>query len=137
MDPVSGVIEHYGKLGMKWGVRNKKNSSSGPNSADAQQVKDIINNIHKNGIGAASNADLKILEGRAKLENKYKDIYPKKKSLIDHGAEIAKKVLLPVAEQQAKNFLNEKAAIALKGKEIVEAMELGKHSPGYGRHLKR
>lgn len=136
MDSVTDVLEHYGTKGMKWGIRKKK-APAGPNSADAQQVKDIIANIHKNGIGAASNADLKVLEGRAKLENKYKDIYPKKKTIVDHGAEIAKRVLLPVAETQMKAFLNDKAAALAKGKEIVEEIELGKHSSGYGRHLKR
>lgn len=137
MTAVDDILKHYGVRGMKWGVRNKKNAASGPKSGDAQQVHDIIQNIAKNGIGAASNADLKVLESRAKLENKYKDIYPKKKTVVDHGLEIAKKILLPVAEQQAKAFLNEKAALAMKGKEIVEIVELGKHSPGYGRHLKR
>jgi hypothetical protein len=138
MTAVDDILKHYGVRGMKWGVRNKKNAAaSGPKSGDAQQVHDIIQKIAKGGIGAASNADLKVLESRAKLENKYKDIYPKKKTIVDHGGELAKKILLPVFEQQAKAFLNDKAALALKGKEIVEVIELGKHSPGYGRHLKR
>lgn len=115
MDPVENVLAHFGVKGMKWGVRKSRSSGGSkkqvahPKTADAAQVHEILGTIHKHGIGAASNSDLQLLEKRIKLETKFNDAFPKKKTLVDHGAELAKRILLPVAEQQARAFLNEKA----------------------------
>lgn len=120
MDPVENVLKHFGVKGMKWGVRKSRSSGTAkqvahPKSAEAAQVHEILGTIHKHGIGAASNSDLKMLEQRIKLETKFHEAFPKKKTLIDHGAEIAKRVLLPVAEQQAKAFLNKQITAKVIG----------------------
>lgn len=137
---VDDILAHFGVKGMRWGVRKRTSQNqhrNGPKSEQAAKVDNIINNIKKNGIGAATNDDLKMLEQRIKLEVKYKEMFPRRKTLTNHGLDFAKKVLIPVAERGAKSFLESKADKILKGKAQVETIELGKHSSGYGRHLKR
>jgi hypothetical protein len=138
IDDIDAALAHVGVKGMRWGVRkNRKQIANGPKSDQAAKVADILDHIKKNGIGAATNDDLKMLEQRIKLEVKYKENFPRKTTLAEHGFEFAKKVLIPVAEQNAKAFLNKQLETKMKGKAVVEVLELGKHSSGYGRHLKR
>lgn len=120
MDAVENFLAHYGVKGMRWGVRRSKSNQAGGAAAaqrteDAQKTHEVIQRISKHGIGSASNSDLKMLEQRIKLEMKYNELFPKKKTIADHGLEIAKRVLIPVAEQQAKNFLNQQVSTKVLG----------------------
>ena len=119
MDVVENVLQHFGIVGMKWGVRRARSSGgAGPSqhhTEDSAAVRKTISTINKHGVGAASNHDLKMLEQRIKLEMKYNELFPKQKSMAEKGFEIAKRVLIPVAEQQAKNYLNTKIGDVIKG----------------------
>lgn len=108
MDAAEKVLAHFGVKGMKWGVRKSRSKGTAPEhqSEMAQRKHEVLAKIKSHGIDAATNDDLKMLEQRVKLEMKFNELYPKKKTVIDHGSELAKRILLPVAEQQAKNYLN-------------------------------
>ena len=107
-DNVDDILAHFGVKGMRWGVRKRKaqqQHQNGPKSDQAAKVADIIKNIQKNGIGAATNDDLKMLEQRIKLETKYKELFPPKKSLTRRGLEVTERILWDVGEKQANAFL--------------------------------
>lgn len=121
MDPVENVLAHYGIKGMKWGVRRKRPSGTPPEhqSEMAQRKHEVQAKIKKHGIDAATNDDLKMLEQRVKLETKYHELFPKEQTkfqkALKFGEEEAKKILLPIAEEQAKSFLNKKIQKKLLG----------------------
>lgn len=140
MEAVENVLAHYGVRGMKWGVRRNRKQVASPKSEEAAKVHDILGNIHKNGIGAASNSDLQLLQNRVKLEQKFNEAFPKKKNpLVEYGKDAATRVLIPIAEQNFKKFMEKKVDAKLfpTQKVVQEVLEVGKHSPNYGRHLKR
>jgi hypothetical protein len=143
METIDDVLAHFGVKGMKWGVRRNRSGRAGgaaekERSPEAQKAHETLQLISKKGIGAASNDDLKSLQKRIDLEKKYKEAFPKKENpYVEFGKEFAKRVLIPEGEKQLKAFIAKKATTTLAGKEVVEVLELGKHSPGYGRHLKR
>lgn len=143
METIDDVLAHYGVKGMKWGIRRNRSRQAGgasekERSPEAQKAYETLQLISKKGIGAASNDDLKNLQKRIDLEKKYNEAFPKKKSpALEFGEQFVKRVLIPVGEKNLTAYLNKQADTLMKGKQAVEVLELGKHSPGYGRHLKR
>lgn len=121
MDAAEKVLAHFGVKGMKWGVRKSRTTGTPPEhqSEMAQRKHEALAKIKKHGLDAATNDDLKMLEQRVKLETKFNELFPKKKSplqkALDFGAEEAKKILLPIAEQQAKDYLSKQVTKKLLG----------------------
>ena len=74
----SNALMHYGVLGMKWGVRKDRSSGSsrkrGKNSwsDDAKEARAI----RKKGVKQMSNAELKKLNERTRLEQEYSRLNP-------------------------------------------------------------
>ena len=117
----SNYLEHYGRKGMKWGQhifgefqsqakyakgkstngtlqKNKKETTAKPETKvdkpKAPQQKRLQD---------LTNEELDALLKRARMEDEYRRLQPQK---IDIGKRLVKNVLLPVLEQQAKNYLN-------------------------------
>lgn len=117
MEAVDKFLAHYGVKGMKWGVRRSRSRGTPPElqTASAQKKHEVLGTIRKHGIDAVTNDDLKMLEQRVKLEMKYNELFPKKKTVADHGLEIAKRVLQPIAEQAAKDYLKKQVNARVLG----------------------
>lgn len=118
MDAAEKVLAHFGVKGMKWGVRKSRSTGTAPEhmAETAQKKHEVLTKIKKHGIDAATNDDLKMLEQRVKLETKFNELFPKKRHpAVVIGEQIVKRVLIPVGEQQAKDFLNKKVGAQILG----------------------
>jgi hypothetical protein len=119
MDTVEDVLTHFGIRGMKWGVRRSQpsatSSSPKPTSSDASRSHEVQKAINRHGLRAVSNEELKLLNERVQLEQRYSQLFPKKKSVITLGKNFAWDILEPVAKQQAKAFLNNKVDLKVNG----------------------
>ena len=80
-------FEHFGKKGMKWGVRKSAPSHT---SADAARYKKINSRVKKNGIDNLSNDDIAKLNKRNQLLSEYKRTNP---STVKLGADGVKTAL--------------------------------------------
>jgi hypothetical protein len=67
IDEVDNFLAHYGKKGMKWGV---KKASLSPEHAS-------VKSIRKSKAKSLTDAELKQAIGRMNLEKQYKDLNPK------------------------------------------------------------
>lgn len=82
-------LEHHGILGMKWGVRKSSSkTSSGRSKKNLYISKDAKRaaNLKKKKLYQLSNEELKTLNKRQELENKYRQ---NNKSKIEKGMAIA------------------------------------------------
>lgn len=84
-------LQHYGKKGMRWGVRKKKNNSKPSN--DAKRAEYALGKLNKGGTRALSNNELRDLNKRLQLEQQLKNLSPKKNSKIKTGLSFTKEVL--------------------------------------------
>ena len=72
---VDDVLAHYGKKGMKWGVRNAPTRSSSA-SRDSRTAMRAKQKAKKGGVQSLSNEELRNLNQRLQLEQKYHDLNP-------------------------------------------------------------
>ena len=140
METDKDILEHFGVKGMKWGVRRDKRPLSGYSvkvadkkpvklhvgdrvmTPDAARAAELRKRSKAHGVSALNNDDIKFLSERIGLETKYMQLFPKKKSVVRKGADLAMEILFDVGKQQAKNFVNKAAADAIAG-----PMPTGKH----------
>lgn len=112
---INGELYHYGVLGMKWGQRRsqaqlakidrkakKKNWSEDATTAAK---------IRKKKVKQMSNADLKKLNERIRLENEYRNLT---KSSPSAGRKFATEVTREVGKEIAKDFVKKKAKEGIK-----------------------
>lgn len=99
------TMYHFGIKGMKWGVRRKR----GPDgrilegqiqSEDYQKSRDL----KKKKVSAMSNAELKSVNERSRLEKEFADLNKKKMSA---GQKIVTDILLEVGKEAAKGYLRD------------------------------
>lgn len=122
------VLKHFGVRGMRWGVRRSSSQLSGgsaPSSASKPNTPDGGSNkaggggsdshkspeaqskhatqraIKRHGTDAVNNKDLQDLVNRINLERKYTDLFPKNKTKLQKGKDLATKILLNVGEDAA------------------------------------
>lgn len=107
------VLQHYGVLGMKWGVRRtpaqlaraRKERSGNSESSGAKKTTKTAtkgksspsSSNSKKKLSDMSDDELKNEIGRLQLEKTYRDLmksnYPPKKTLTDRGKEIATDII--------------------------------------------
>jgi hypothetical protein len=92
-------LAHYGKAGMKWGRRKKKEAAA--KAADEE---------HK--VKTMSDDELKARINRIKLEKEYKKLTSPE---ISEGRKLVSEILKDVGKQQAKNYLNGQAEKLISG----------------------
>ena len=114
-------LEHYGHRGMKWGQhifgdyqshakyakgktatgtfkKNKKQTEPKAQTKTEEQKAPKQKRLQD-----LSDDELRTLLNRARMEDEYRRLQPKK---LDVGKRLVQNVLVPVLEQQAKNYLN-------------------------------
>ena len=89
MDKPETLI-HFGTKGMKWGVRKDKK----PASSDAEEA----NGLRKKPASQLSNAELKTLNSRRQLEQKYEQLNP---STVNRGKAAVKSTIATVGTAAA------------------------------------
>lgn len=126
----SKELTHYGKKGMRWGVRKRVGSdgkpvavtttqkpgkfvkTSGghnqPASADALKVAPIRQIAKKSSTDALSNHELQLLVTRMNLEQQYHRMSANDPR-VGPGAKIARDLLNSVGKQQLNKIANDKA----------------------------
>lgn len=75
-------IAHYGKKGMRWGVRNRKSVTKLGPSKDAKRVSATAKKAKTHTINSLTNKELQEFNSRVELEKKFVVANPKK---IDKG----------------------------------------------------
>lgn len=72
-------LAHYGVRGMKWGRRRYQNKDGSLTPAGRARYSDDSNeayNLKKKGVNKLTNAELRKLNERTRLENEYKRLNP-------------------------------------------------------------
>lgn len=83
-------FEHFGKKGMKWGIRKGTPTNPSHVSADAARYNKITTRSKKNGLDNLSNDDLAKLNKRNQLLSQYAKDHP---TTLKKGQEASKKAL--------------------------------------------
>ena len=130
-DVIENVLQHFGVRGMRWGVRRSRSQLSGgshPTASDAAQAHHVLKTVKKHGLGAASNAEIRLLNERIGLETKYHQAFPKHESVTRKGRRMATKILVDVGENQAKRYLNKQIGAKVDAAALLgTAAVVGKH----------
>lgn len=103
-------LEHYGKLGMRWGKRGAsqvlskvgakiKSEFSNKDSEDFKKAK----TLKKKKLSRMSNAEIRSLNERMQLERQYKDLT---KPAINPGKKFVSDVLSNSAKQTASTYVS-------------------------------
>lgn len=102
----SDSLQHYGKKGMRWGIRRKKTSVSSDYKETAR--------LRKKNIKSLSNEELQKAAKRLNLERQFKSLSPSK-------SDIGKKVVGDIIGGAAKATLTgaTMAAFGLVGKKLI------------------
>lgn len=82
-NPTEEDMLHYGRLGMKWGVRNSRGGYVGTHKAKKPQASSDwkkINELRKKPVSSLSNKQLKAINDRMNMETNYKRMSPSKMS---------------------------------------------------------
>lgn len=109
-----GFLEHYGKKGMKWGVRKDRSSggsrkSSKRSKAD-QKIINQRNNLRKNR-KKISDDDLKSYIERLQNEKKLKDLIDED---LEYGKTVTRRILGDAGQKVAKTAVTGAGIYAVK-----------------------
>lgn len=117
MPDVEGVLAHYGKKGMKWGVRK---TSRHPASEESSRVSAIKTQAKKQGKHTLTNKQLEEANKRIDLESKFKKGTTKPKSALRKAGETA--VITMIATSGAK-LLKDTPKHAKNVKQILDVVD--------------
>lgn len=119
-------LTHYGKLGMKWGIRNffKKRGKSNSRKAALARKKAGIKEESgkpepKKKVSEMSDSELKAAVQRLENEKKYRDLNPRHVSAGEKFAkDFVEKALIPGINEGAKQII--KDALVSKGGQLIK-----------------
>ena len=99
-DILTGMLQHYGVKGMKWGVRRSdaelskaSSASKAPESADSRAANAAQVKINQSGTKSLSNQELQGLITRMNLERQYSTMASQRPNDLDRGLQTVQKVL--------------------------------------------
>jgi hypothetical protein len=98
MQPNKAVVAHFGRLGMKWGVRHtpaELASMPPAHSEDAQRHQESLKKVVAGGTHALSDKDFKALVNRLQMQQQYTDLLAKQKpkAAVARGHDAVKTVI--------------------------------------------
>jgi len=99
---VDNFLNHYGILGMRWGVRRRRKVTAGKSKTNLSDDYKKKEELKKRDPKSLSNQELKALNERMQLEKQYKDLT---RNEISAGKRIVQEVLASAAKETAKNFV--------------------------------
>lgn len=132
------VLAHYGVKGQRWGIRKPPGSPPGPAekilvkpiagkgiktaggknqpiSEDAIKAAVYLQKAKASSTASLSNNELKTLNERLQLEQKYRQLVPPKKNTVRRGQDFTKEILnVGATVNEAMNFARSPAGQALK-----------------------
>ena len=118
----NNYLQHYGILGMRWGIRRSSSKSSFSKKKDrtegwSEDAK-TVSKIKNKKVNQLSNAELRKLNERLLLERQYKDLNQRKKSA---GQKFVTDVLVGAAKDTAKSYVTKymKTGIDLAVKKAI------------------
>ncbi len=125
---VDDFLEHYGKKGMKWGVRKNSSgkNSSGKSKKRVSSEYKKVHELRKRNISQLSNKQLKSINERGNLEQNFNRLNPSK---INKGTGLAKGIMATVGLGiSAFNMYNSPAGKAAmqNGKKVMQAYQQGR-----------
>lgn len=108
MSNVEKILRHYGKMGMRWGVRNKTGApASEHHSTDAKNATATRAKSKTTGIKSLSNKEIQDYLLRLNLEKQFHQTTPS-----GQAAKFMKELLLGVGKQQASSLISGSASAA-------------------------
>lgn len=115
---MSGILQHHGIKGMKWGVRRSAGSGSSgtklPPSHDSKTAADARAKAKTNGTKALSNKELQDVITRMNLLQQYSNLSASS-GKVSHGREVTKKILgVGKTLNEVHSFLNSPVGKSLK-----------------------
>ena len=124
----SAYIAHYGKLGMRWGIRNFLSKRGKNNSRKAALARKKAGIKEESGkpepkkkVSEMSDAELKAAVQRLENEKKYRDLNPRHVSAGEKFAkDFVEKALIPGINDAAKQIIKE-ALVSQGGKLVKDA----------------
>lgn len=109
------AFSHFGRLGMKWGVRHTPAELAATPHEDAQRHLDAQKKISSGGAHALSDKELKQLVNRIQMQKQYSDLLAqqKPKAAVNRGHDAVKNILgFAVTGVAIYNLANSPAAKA-------------------------
>lgn len=100
-------LYHYGVLGMRWGIRRSRSTSSGKGSKKKKSTNQKVAQKSKpkqKTVKDLSNDELKAKITRLELEKRYRDLNP---PTVSRGRKFVDKVLAPAATEASKRLLSD------------------------------
>ena len=98
---VNNELYHYGVLGMKWGVRRNRKSSSSGTKRNRGPHEDYVKAHSKKSVKKMSNSELKEANNRLQMEKQYSQLTKKE---VSAGRKFVTNVLLTSATAVATGY---------------------------------
>lgn len=136
MIDVSNFLEHWGVMGMKWGVRNngkssRRSSKKEDASDDSKRATTLLSRVKSSGVKALTNDELAEFNNRLQLEQRFSQLAPE--SSFKKGMSFTKDILnVGATVNQAASFVSSPTgrAIANSLKKKPSASKFVKKIPG-------
>lgn len=95
---MNDTLKHFGKKGMRWGVRKKRSASQNAKASEQASTNKKGGKVNRKKLSEMSTEELRTLTTRLELEKKYKEITAQERSA---GRKLVESILM----ESAKNTI--------------------------------